>query len=269
MTGSPDRDGYALVTGGGVRLGATMVRRLAADGWAVAIHYHSSPHEADALAAEIKAAGGRAVTLTGDLGKIDSFADLFERANNVLRFCSLLVNNASAFEYDDVSNVSRANLERLFAVNLFAPLLLSKDFRNQLRDGSKGLIVNVLDQKVYNLNPDFLSYTLTKSALDAATRLLAMAMAPDVRVCAIAPGLTLRSGEQTEEGFRRAQSAMPLGIGSKPDDIAEALSFLTKAASMTGETIIVDGGQHLQPRSHDIMFSYGIAPDAPVGIRDR
>ena len=184
---------------------------------------------------QINAAGGRAVTLAGDLGKIDSFADLFGRANAGWGFCSLLVNNASAFEYDDVSNVTRANLEHLFAVNHHAPVLLAKDFREQLREGSKGLIVNVLDQKVFNLNPDFFSYTLTKSALESATRLLAMAMAPDVRVCGIAPGLTLRSGEQTEEGFRLAHRKTPLGIGSKPEDIAEALSFLTKVPSITGD----------------------------------
>ncbi|MGZ6023106.1 MAG: SDR family oxidoreductase [Rhizomicrobium sp.] len=265
MSGSPDRSGYALVTGGGTRLGATMVRRLAAEGWAVAIHYNRSSADSDALAREINAAGGRAVTLAGDLGKIDSFADLFGRANAGWGFCSLLVNNASAFDYDDVSNVTRANLEHLFAVNHHAPVLLAKDFREQLREGSKGLIVNVLDQKVFNLNPDFFSYTLTKAALESATRLLAMAMAPDVRVCGIAPGLTLRSGEQTEEGFLLAHRKTPLGVGSKPEDIAEALSFLTRVPSITGDSIIVDGGQHLQPRTHDIMFSYGIPPDAPVG----
>jgi NAD(P)-dependent dehydrogenase (short-subunit alcohol dehydrogenase family) len=263
MTGSPDRDGYALVTGGGARLGATLVKRLATDGWPVAIHYNQSSTEADALAKEIKAAGGRAVALAGDLGKLDSFADLYARAG--LGFCSLLVNSASAFEYDDISNVSRENLEKLFAVNHHAPVLLAKDFAAQLRKGSKGLIVNVLDQKVFNLNPDFLTYTLTKSALEAATRLLAMAMAPDVRVCGIAPGLTLRSGDQTEEGFKAAHAKTLLGIGSKPEDIAEALSFFTKVPSITGDTIIVDGGQHLQPRTHDIMFSYGIPPGAPVG----
>ena len=265
MTRSPDRDGYALVTGGGARLGATLVKRLAADGWAIAIHYNHSSTEADALANEIKAAGGRAITLSGDLGQLDSFADLFARAKAGFGFCSLLVNNASAFEYDDISNVSRENLEKLFAVNHHAPILLAKDFAAQLRKGSKGLIVNVLDQKVFNLNPDFLSYTLTKSALEAATRLLAMAMAPDVRVCGIAPGLTLRSGDQSEEGFKAAHAKTPLGIGSKPEDIAEALSFLTKVPSITGTTIVVDGGQHLQPRTHDIMFSYGIPPTAPVG----
>ena len=175
------------------------------------------------------------------------------------------MNSASAFEYDDISDVSRRNLEKLFAVNHHAPVLLAKDFTRQLRQGAKGLIVNLLDQKVFNLNPDFLSYTLTKSALEAATRLLAMALAPNVRVCGIAPGLTLRSGGQSEKGFKAAHARALLGIGSTPADIAETLSFLIKVPSITGATITVDGGQHLQPRGHDIMFSYGIPRGAPVG----
>jgi NAD(P)-dependent dehydrogenase (short-subunit alcohol dehydrogenase family) len=261
----PDRAGYALVTGGGARIGAALVRRLAADGWAVAIHYHNSSKAAEALAAEIKAGGGRAVTLGCDLADPAGFADLFARANAGWGYCSLLVNNASAFEYDDISNITRANLDKLFAVNLHAPVLLAREFAAQLREGAKGLIVNLLDQKVYNLNPDFLSYTLTKSALEAATRLLAQAMAPRVRVCGLAPGLTLQSGEQTVEGFRKAHAATPLGFGSEPQDIAEALSFLVKVPSITGTTLVVDGGQHLQPRTHDVMFTYGVPPDAPVG----
>ncbi len=265
MSAIPDRAGYALVTGGGARLGAAMVRRLAADGWAVAIHYHHSAKDADALAQEIKSGGGRAVTLGCDLATPEDFADLFGRANAGWGFCSLLVNSASAFEYDDISNITRANLEKLFAVNLHAPVLLARDFAAQLRDGAKGLIVNVLDQKVFNLNPDFLSYTMTKSTLEVATRLLAQAMAPRIRVCGLAPGLTLRSGEQTEEGFKAAHAKTPLGFGSNPEDIAEALSFLVKVPSITGATVVVDGGQHLQPRTHDVMFSYGISPDAPVG----
>jgi NAD(P)-dependent dehydrogenase (short-subunit alcohol dehydrogenase family) len=265
MTAIPDPNGYALVTGGGARLGATMVRRLAGEGWAVAIHYHHSAHEADDLAAEIRSAGGRVAVLEADLGAISDFADFFACANRDLGFCSLLVNSASAFAYDDIGNVTRTSLENQFAVNLHAPVLLARAFAAQLREGSKGLIVNLLDQKVFNLNPDFLSYTLTKSSLEAATRLLAQALAPRIRVCGIAPGLTLRSGEQTEEGFHAAHAKTPLGFGSKPQDVAEALSFLVRVPSITGATIVVDGGQHLQPRTHDVMFSYGISPDAPVG----
>lgn len=265
MTAIPDPAGYALVTGGGARLGAAMVRRLAADGWAVAIHYHRSAKDAEALAKDIEAGGGRAAAFESDLASAADFADLFARANAAFGFCSLLVNSASAFEYDDIASITRANLEKLFAVNLHAPVLLARDFAAQLRPGAKGMIVNMLDQKVFNLNPDFLSYTLTKSALEAATRLLAQALAPNIRVCGIAPGLTLKSGDQTEDGFRAAHAEAPLGFGSEPDDIAETLSFLVHVPSITGTTVVVDGGQHLQPRSRDVMFTYGIAPDAPVG----
>ncbi|MEI9996657.1 MAG: SDR family oxidoreductase [Rhizomicrobium sp.] len=265
MSAIPHQGGYALVTGGGTRLGAAMVRRLSADGWRVAIHHKASAGHAEALAREIQDGGGRAVIVGGDLGALDDFADLFGRVNAGWGFCSLLVNSASAFEYDDIGSVTRASLERLFAVNLHAPILLARDFAAQLREGAKGLVVNVLDQKVFNLNPDFLSYTLTKAALETATQLLAQAMAPRIRVCGLAPGLTLRSGEQTQEGFEAAHAATPLGFGSKPEDIAETLSFLVKVPSITGTTIIVDGGQHLQPRTRDVMFSYGILPDAPVG----
>ena len=231
----------------------------------MAIHYRHSSTGAEALAKEIKASGGRALTVGIDLGTIDGFADMFDQMNADFGFCSLLVNSASAFEYDDISNISRKNLEDLFAVNLHAPMLLARDFGKQLREGSKGLIVNILDQKVFNLNPDFLSYTLTKHALEAATRLLAQAMAPRIRVVGIAPGLTLRSGDQTQEGFEKSHAATPLGFGNTPEDIAETLIYLTKVPSITGTSIIVDGGQHLEARSHDVMFSYGIASDAPVG----
>jgi NAD(P)-dependent dehydrogenase (short-subunit alcohol dehydrogenase family) len=268
MTEIPDRRGYALVTGGGARLGAQMVRRLAAEGWAVAIHHRASSDGAHVLAKEIKDGGGRAVTLEADLGALDDFTEMFGRANAGWGFCSLLVNSASAFEYDDIATITRANLETLFAVNLHAPVLLARDFAAQLRDDAKGLIVNILDQKVFNLNPDFLSYTLTKAALESATTLLAQAMAPRVRVCGIAPGLTLKSGEQTEQGFAEAHAKAPLGFGSQPEHIAEALIFLTKVPSITGTTLVVDGGQHLQPRSRDVMFSYGIKGDAPVGHND-
>lgn len=263
MTGFPDRGGYALVTGGGARIGAALVRRLAADGWAVAIHYHNSAHDAESLAREIVSGGGRAAAVGCDLGMLDSFVDLFASAG--FGFCSLLVNNASAFEYDDISTITREHLERLFAVNLHAPVLLARDFAAQLPGDAKGLIVNLLDQKVFNLNPDFLSYTLTKAALEAATRLLAQAMGPRVRVCGIAPGLTLKSGEQTQAGFEAAHAKTPLGFGSEPADIAETLSYLVKVPAITGHTILVDGGQHLQPRTRDVMFTYGIPPDAPVG----
>jgi len=260
VSDSPSRKGYALVTGGAVRLGAFIARRLAADGWKIAVHYNSSDADAKALAAEMNASGGHAVVIGHDLSDAAGLADVFARANAAFGFCSLLVNSASAFTYDDIRDVSAATMDPLYEVNFRAPVLLTRHFADQLPAGEKGLVVNLLDQKVFNLNPDFFSYTLMKAGLESATRLLAMAMAPRVRVVGVAPGLTLRSGDQTEEGFREAHSKVPLGKGSTPEEIAEAVAFVTRIPSMTGTTVLVDGGQSLQKRTRDVMFSYGINP---------
>jgi len=260
MSDSPSRKGYALITGGAVRLGAFIARRLAADGWNIAVHYRQSAKEADALVAELRAAGVKAASVGADLAQADALPGIFSKANAALGFCSLLVNSASAFEYDEVGTVTAETMDPLYQTNFRAPVLLSRHFAEQLPADEKGLIVNVLDQKVFNLNPDFFSYTLMKTALEPATRLLAMALAPRIRVCGVAPGLTLRSGDQTEEGFREAHAKVPLGKGSTPEEVAEAVVFLARVPSITGHTIVVDGGQWLQKRRRDVMFSYGIQP---------
>ena len=266
MTGEvhPSRKGCALVTGGGIRLGATIVRRLAADGWPVAVHARTeSP--AKALADELVAQGHRAAAVSGDLSEPDIAERVFGQVRSTLGHCTFLVNSAAAFAYDDIATVGAGSMDALYRTNLRAPVLLAREFVKQLE--GRGLIVNLLDQKVFNLNPDFLSYTIMKSALLSATQLLAMALAPKVRVVGIAPGLTLRSGEQSEEGFRAAHARAPLGFGSTPDDIAEAVSFVSRVPSMTGTTIVIDGGQSLVRRDHDVMFTYGIDPSAPVSPR--
>jgi NAD(P)-dependent dehydrogenase (short-subunit alcohol dehydrogenase family) len=260
----PSRSGCALVTGGGVRLGATIVRRLAADGWPVAIHARGES-AARALADELRAQGHRIAIVSGDLSEPDIAETMFAQVRAELGHCAVLVNSAAAFAYDDISTVSAESMDGLYRTNLRAPVLLARAFVGQLEN--RGLIVNLLDQKVFNLNPDFLSYTIMKSALQSATQLLAMALAPRVRVVGIAPGLTLRSGEQSDEGFSAAHAKAPLGFGSTPDDIAEAVSFAARVPSMTGTTIVIDGGQSLVRRDHDVMFTYGIDPSAPVGPR--
>lgn len=264
MEEHPSRDGCALVTGGGIRLGSAIVRRLAADGWSVAIHARTED-AAKGLALELAAEGHRAVPVGGDLSKADAAERIFDQVRARMGHCSFLVNSAAAFAYDDISTVSAESLDQLYRTNLRAPVLLAHRFVRQLQ--GRGLIVNLLDQKVFNLNPDFLSYTIMKSALQSATQLLAMALAPRVRVVGVAPGLTLRSGEQTEEGFRLAHAKAPLGYGSTPEDIAETVSFAARVPSMTGTTIVVDGGQSLVRRDHDVMFTYGIDPAAPVSAR--
>ena len=260
----PSRSGYALVTGGKARLGAAIVRKLAGEGWKIAIHVHHPDAAATTLAADIKRAGGEALVVVGDLADAEFCSTVFTQLGP-LGFCSVLVNNASLFEYDDISNISAKSMDAHYHANLRAPVLLSRAFAEQLPPEAKGLIVNIIDQKVFNLNPDFLSYTVSKAALESATQLLAMALAPKVRVVGVAPGLSLRSGAQTEEGFQKAHAHTPLGFGSTPEDIAETVSYIVRVPSLTGKTIVVDGGQSLVRRDHDVMFSYGISPDAPVG----
>ena len=252
----PSRGGYALVTGGKARLGAAIARKLASEGWKIVIHAHHADAAADALAAELKAD-----VIIGDLADAEFCKTIFTRIKG---FCSVLVNNASLFEYDDISTITAETMDAHYHANLRGPMLLSRAFAEQLPGDAKGLIVNMIDQKVFNLNPDFLSYTVSKAALESATQLLAMALAPKVRVVGVAPGLSLRSGAQTEEGFAKAHAHTPLGFGSTPEDIAETVSYIVRVPSLTGKTIVVDGGQSLVRRDHDVMFSYGIAADAPV-----
>jgi NAD(P)-dependent dehydrogenase (short-subunit alcohol dehydrogenase family) len=259
----PSRKGYALVTGGAVRIGAEICRRLARDGWAVAIHYRNSKNEAEALAVALRAAGARACTTMADLESSEP-QTVFDGVDPAFGFCSLLVNSAAGFAYDDIGSVTAPSFDAMLASNLRAPVLLARRFRELLPEGERGLIVNLLDQKVFNLNPDFLSYTLSKTGLESATRLLAMALAPDIRVCGVAPGLSLRSGEQTEEGFESVHGRTPLGFGSRADDVAETVAFLTRMPAMTGTTVLVDGGQSLVRRARDVMFSYGLG-EAAVG----
>ncbi len=257
----PGRDGAALVTGAGVRLGAAIARRLAADGWRIAIHTRKEG-AGKALAMELAAEGREVGLVHGDLADPDIGERMLAQAGP----CSVLVNSAAAFAYDDIATLTSDGMDALYRTNLRAPMLLAQAFARRLGE-RRGLIVNLLDQKVFNLNPDFLSYTIMKSALQSATQLLAMALAPRVRVVGIAPGLTLKSGEQTEEGFRAAHVRAPLGYGSMPEDIAEAVSFAVRVPSITGTTIVVDGGQSLVRRDHDVMFTYGIDPGAPVGAK--
>lgn len=263
----PSRQGYALVTGGGVRIGAEICRRLARDGWAVAIHYRNSKNQAESLAAELRESGARACITPADLASHEP-QTVFAGVDPAFGFCSLLVNSAAGFAYDDIGSVTAQSFDAMLASNLRAPVLLARRFRELLPDGERGLIVNLLDQKVFNLNPDFLSYTLSKTALESATKLLAMALAPNIRVCGVAPGLSLRSGDQTEDGFASVHGRTPLGFGSSAEDVAEAVAFVTRMPAMTGTTVLVDGGQSLVRRSRDVMFSYGLGETAVGAVGD-
>jgi len=244
----------ALVTGAGRRIGHAIAIGLANDGWDIAVHYHRSKHEAETLADEIALRGVNAVAVGCNLEDANAVSDLFPECNRRLGPVACLVNNAALFEYDSIENLETRMWERHINVNLRAPLLLARDFARQLPDALVGCIVNMLDQKVFNLNPDFLSYTVAKIGLEGATRLLALSMAPRVRVCGIAPGITLVSGKQSAEGFERAHRFAPLGRSSDVEDVVNAVRFVVSAKSLTGETIVVDGGQHLWPLPRDVQF---------------
>jgi NAD(P)-dependent dehydrogenase (short-subunit alcohol dehydrogenase family) len=237
-----------LVTGGAKRLGAAIVRRLAAAGHGVVIHYGRSETEAQALADEVGALG----TVGGDLAAVDQIGDLWERACEVANGpIAALVNSASEFEFDRPEEVRPDLAQRLFAVNCLAPAMLTAALARQ---GRGGAVVNLLDQKLANPNPDFFSYTLSKAALEHATTLSAQAFAPAVRVNAVAPGLTLPSGDQSEAEFAAVARANLLQRPVGAEAIADAVAWLLGAESVTGQTLFVDSGQRFLCRDGDVMF---------------
>ena len=235
----------ALVTGAAQRIGRAIAKTLAADGWAVAVHHHSSREAADGLVAEITRSGGRAVALASDLTREDELETLVRRAGDALGPLGALVNNASVFERDEALSVTRASWDRHIETNLRAPFVLMQLFARQLPADCAGAIVNILDERVWNLTPHFVSYTLSKAGLWTLTRTMALALAPRIRVNGIGPGPTLPSPRQSDEQFRRQWTAMPLGRGTTPEEIAEAARFILGSPAMTGQMIALDGGQHL------------------------
>lgn len=165
-----------------------------------------------------------------------------------------VVNNASVFEHDDVQGFNYAALERHWRANTAPAIVLARALHRLLAPGRQGVVVNLLDQKLFNANPDHLSYTLSKAALHCATSLLAQALAPRVRVCGVAPGLTLLSGDMSEAEFAAAAAMSPLQRSSTPQDVAQAVAYLLRAGAVTGTTLLVDAGQHLQPQPRDVLF---------------
>jgi NAD(P)-dependent dehydrogenase (short-subunit alcohol dehydrogenase family) len=239
----------ALVTGGAQRIGRAIVLALADAGYAVAIHVRRSQAAAEALCAGIVRDGGRAAVVTADLADHDEVLALVPAAAAAIGPLTLLVNNAGEFEPDEIARLDRTRFDRHFAVNLRAPVFLTAAFAEQAPESSA--VVNLLDQRVLRPNPRFLSYGLAKSALYAATTTLAQALAPRLRVNAVAPGPTLPSPRQDAEAFVRYSRAMPLGHGPSPEEIAQAVLFLAAAKNITGVTIPVDGGQHLAWRTEE------------------
>jgi NAD(P)-dependent dehydrogenase (short-subunit alcohol dehydrogenase family) len=235
----------ALVTGAAKRIGQAIALDLARQGWAVAIHYNSSSAEAEDVVARIVRDGRRAASFRADLNVEAEVAALIDRVVGDLGPMRCLVNNASVFERDDAHTATRESWDLHMQVNLRAPFVLTQAFARQLPDGWHGNVVNILDQRVWNLTPFFTSYTVSKAALWALTQTLAMALAPRVRVNAVGPGPTLPSSRQSEEQFIRQWSSLPLARQVQPQEICDAVSFILGAPSMTGQMIAIDGGQHL------------------------
>ena len=244
----------ALVTGAGRRIGRAIAMALAHAGWDVAVHYRASGKEAHDTVEAIRACGRRAVLLDCDLADEAAVRVLLGRATDALGPIGCVVNNASLFAYDSAADFSPALLAAHMQANVSAPILLAQALHAATPADGQAVVINLLDQKLANLNPDFLSYTLSKAALQSATTMLAQALAPRVRVVGVAPGITLVSGAQSEEGFASAHQATPLGRSSTPQDIADAVCYLARARAITGTTLLVDGGQHLQPLARDVMF---------------
>jgi NAD(P)-dependent dehydrogenase (short-subunit alcohol dehydrogenase family) len=240
---SPAPPPAALVTGGALRIGRAIVLALARAGYRIAIHANRSLKDAEALRDDIARTGRRACAVAADLADHDAVMGLVPAAAAAVGPLTLLVNNASAFEPDEIGHLDRERFDRQLAVNLRAPLFLAQAFAAQAPAG--GSIVNILDQSVYRPGPGFFSYGLSKSALYVATTTLAQGLAPHVRVNAVAPGPTLPNVWHGDDVFKRRTVAMPLGHGPAPEEIADAVVFLAGARSITGETVAVDGGQHI------------------------
>ena len=240
----------ALVTGGAKRLGRAFIEALAADGHDVIIHYNSSADEAEALVKEIR--GVRAIALGADLSKPEEAAGLIIRANQALGPVGVLVNSASIFEQDQLEDLGAESFHRHMTANTLAPALLTKAVAGQGLE--RASVVNVLDYKLFNLNADYFSYTLSKAALKTMTEMLAKSLAPKLRINAIAPGLTLPSAHHSDEDFERVHDDNPLKRGSTPEDLVAALRFFVNTPSVSGQIVCVDGGQHFDPRlSRDVF----------------
>ena len=236
----------ALVTGGAQRLGRAIALGLAEAGFSVAIHCHASVDAAEATASDIRALGRAAIVLRANLASAAEVARLLPAAIAALGPVGVLVNNAANFERDEWNDATRATWDLHIEPNLRAPFVLMQDFARALPAEARGVVINMLDQRVWSLTPHFVSYTLAKAGLWALTQQMALALAPRIRVNAIGPGPALPSPRQTDEEFARQCAAMPLGHGTGPDEVARAALAILALPSMTGQMLALDGGQHLQ-----------------------
>ena len=250
MTATPP---VALITGGARRIGRAITEDLARNGWAVAIHCHNSVDDAEALATECRTHGARAAVIEADLVETEAIGAIVSRAEAALGSVTLLVNNASIFELDGIGTLDPELWNRQMAINLAAPVFLADAFAAALPSGAEGNVVNVIDQRAWKPTPHYMSYQLAKSALLVATRTLAQALAPRIRVNAIGPGPTLPSPRQSEADFRRQAAAIPLQRATDLADFGRTIRYLVATPSVTGQMIALDGGQHLAWQTPDIL----------------
>ncbi len=234
-----------LVTGAARRIGRELALDLARTGWRVGVHYRRSHREAEALVAEIIALGGEAAALEADLADFAAISGLVARCKDALGAPTCLVNNASEFFLDSIATLTPERWQTHIDINLRAPVFLAKSLAEHLPAGISGNVINIIDQRVWNLTPEFFSYTVSKAGLWSATRMLAQALAPRIRVNAIGPGPVLRSVHQTEAAFAAEAHATLLARATAPAEIAAAVRFILDAPAMTGQMIALDAGQHL------------------------
>ena len=248
----------ALVTGAARRIGRVITLELARHGWDVVLHCRggaASLGDAEASADEARACGAIARVLAADLADEAACEALVPAAVAACGRLDAVVNNASRFDYDSVETFGAASMDRHWRSNTAPAVLLARALhRHLLQRGGQGCVVNLLDQKLSNHNPDYFSYTLSKAALAEATVMLAQALAPALRVCAVSPGVTLVSGPMNEAEFEAAHRLTPLQRSSTPADIAQAVRFLLESPAITGHTLLVDGGQHLLGQPRDVLF---------------
>lgn len=246
-----------LITGAAHRIGRQIACALAEAGWNIAVHYRSSASDAQHTLRLLETFGGRHCLVQADLNDESDTRRLFTDTLDALGRVDAVINNAAVFEYDEATSFSTASLQQHMLPNLVAPLVLAQELHRHVsttRPKEQAVVVNLLDQKLSNPNPDFLSYTLSKAALKTATTMLAKALAPHVRVVGVSPGLTLPSHLQTDDAFQKTHRMAPLGQASTPTDIARAVHFLLHSPSITGIDLVVDGGQHLVGMDRDFSM---------------
>ena len=242
-----------LITGAAKRVGAELARACAADAHTVVLHYNQNKAAAEALAGELRETGALMELVQADLGDSASVSTMMAAASKTGPVTAL-INNASLFDYDDSKTASAEKITQHMAVNLIAPTLLIKDMAERLPQGVSGCVINMLDAKLFGMNPDYYSYTLSKSALHTLTIMAAQAYAPRLRVNAIAPGILLPSGGQSEAEFQASHKRNLLGQGAEIPEVVAAMRLLLSAKSITGEVIVLDGGAHLHAAASDVAF---------------